>query len=169
MNLLTLSKDHNKWINIAKQFGGSEDEVQEMYIRVHDINKEINTAYVWCILRSICFDKSRIESKYKHIDLNDVKELVSDEIDIDKFIKFDKILNKIESVKYKTHYSDVIILNNYFVKGLSMRKIAKKFNIAPSTVLRSLKKTKEKIRIEIEEDYIDYKNKDYERIQNIRN
>jgi predicted DNA binding protein len=45
-----------------------------------------------------------------------------------------------------------------------MRKIAKKFNIAPSTVLRSLKKTKEKIRLEIEEDYIDYKNKDYERI-----
>ena len=61
MNLLTLSKDHKKWVNIAKQFGGSEDEVQEMYIRVHDINKEINTAYVWCILRSICFDKSIIE------------------------------------------------------------------------------------------------------------
>ena len=164
MNLLTLSKDHKKWVNIAKQFGGSEDEVQEMYIRVHDINKEINTAYVWCILRSICFDKSRIESKYKHIDLNDVKELVSDEFESLEFESFDKILDKIESVKYKTHYSDVIILNNYFEKGLSMRKIAAKYNIAPSTVFRSIKKTKEKIRLEIGEDFEDYLNKEFELI-----
>ena len=164
MNLLTLSKDHKKWVNIAKQFGGSEDEVQEMYIRVHDINKEINTAYVWCILRSICFDKSRIESKYKHIDLNDVKELVSDEFESLEFESYDKILNKIESVKYKTHYSDVIILNNYYKKGLSIRKLAAKFNLAPSTVLRSLQETRQSIREEIEEDYEDYINKEYERI-----
>jgi DNA-directed RNA polymerase specialized sigma subunit len=105
-----------------------------------------------------------LENKITTISIDDVRELKNDDFDINEFNSFTKINTKIEAVKYKTHYSDVIILNNYFVKGLSMRKIAKKFNIAPSTVLRSLKKTKEKIRIEIEEDYIDYINADYERI-----
>ena len=81
-----------------------------------------------------------------------------------EFQSFTKINTKIEAVKYKTHYSDVIILNNYFEKGLSMRKIAAKYNIAPSTVFRSIKKTKEKIRLEIGEDFEDYLNKEFELI-----
>lgn len=164
MNLESLFKDHLKWINIAKQFGGSEDEVQDMYLTIHNLDKEVNTAYIWCTLRSICVNKLRLESKYKHIDLNDVKELVSDEFESLEFESFDKILNKIESVKYKTHYSDVIILNNYYKKGLSIRKLAAKFNLAPSTVLRSLQETRQSIREEIQEDYEDYINKEYERI-----
>ena len=149
MTIQDLTKHHKKWINIAKQFGGCEDEVQDMYIKLIELNKDINTAYVWCTLRSICVDKIRLESRFKKVDLNDVKELVSEDIDIDKFIKFEEIQNKIESIKYKTHYSDVIILDAYYKKGLTIRGIASKFNIAPSTVMRSLKTTKEKIRNEI--------------------
>jgi DNA-directed RNA polymerase specialized sigma subunit len=162
--LTTLSKDHKKWLNIAKQFGGSEDDVQDMYIKVSTIDKEISTSYVWCILRSICVDKLRIEAKYKHIDLNDVKELVNSESDIQEFITYDKIQVKIEGVKYRTHYSDVIILDQYFKKGLTMRKIAAKYNISLSEVFGSIKRTKAKIREEIFEDYEDFKNKEYERV-----
>jgi len=149
MTIQELTKQHKKWINIAKQFGGCEDEVQDMYIKLIELNKDINTAYVWCTLRSICVDKIRLESRFKKVDLNDVKELVSEDIDIDKFIKFEAMQLKIEKVRYKTHYSDVIILDSYYKKGLTIRGIAAKFNIAPSTVMRSLKTTKEKIRNEI--------------------
>ena len=164
-----LVANHKQWVSIARSFGAgetSEDIVQDMYLKVYDnkINKEINSAYIWLTLRSIYFDKLRLENKITTISIDDVRELKNDDFDINEFDSFTKINTKIEAVKYKTHYSDVIILNNYFVKGLSMRKIAAKYNIAPSTVFRSIKKTKEKIRLEIEEDYIDYINQDYERI-----
>lgn len=164
-----ISKNHKKWVSIAKSFGAgelSEDVVQDMYLKIYTNknNKDISDAYIWLTLRSVYIDKVRIDNRMTKVNLEDVKSLVSEQIDELEFHSFTKINTKIEAVKYKTHYSDVIILNNYFEKGLSMRKIAAKYNIAPSTVFRSIKKTKEKIRLEIGEDFEDYLNKEYERI-----
>ena len=164
-----LAKNHKKWVSIAKSFGAgelSEDVVQDMYLKIYTnkSNKDISDAYIWLTLRSVYIDKVRIDNRMTKVNLEDVKSLVSEQIDELEFQSFTKINTKIEAVKYKTHYSDVIILNNYFDKGLSMRKIAAKYNIAPSTVFRSIKKTKEKIRLEIGEDFEDYLNKEYERI-----
>ena len=167
--LENLAKNHKKWVSIAKSFGAgelSEDVVQDMYLKIYTnkSNKDISDAYIWLTLRSVYIDKVRIDNRMQKVNLEDVKGLVSEQIDELEFQSFTKINTKIEAVKYKTHYSDVIILNNYFEKGLSMRKIAAKYNIAPSTVFRSIKKTKEKIRLEIGEDFEDYLNKEYERI-----
>ena len=164
-----LAKNHKKWVSIAKSFGAgelSEDVVQDMYLKIYTnkSNKDISDAYIWLTLRSVYIDKVRIDNRMQKVNLEDVKSLVSEQIDELEFQSFTKINTKIEAVKYKTHYSDVIILNNYFEKGLSMRKIASKYNIAPSTVFRSIKKTKEKIKSEIGEDFEDYLNKEYERI-----
>jgi len=164
-----LAKKHKKWVSIANSFGAgelSEDVVQDMYLKIYTNknNKDMSDAYIWLTLRSIYIDKVRIDNRMQKVNLEDVKGLISEKIDELEFQSFSKINTKIEAVKYKTHYSDVIILNNYFEKGLSMRKISAKYNIAPSTVFRSIKKTKEKIRIEIEEDYTDYINEEYERI-----
>ena len=164
-----LAKNHKKWVSIAKSFGAgelSEDVVQDMYLKLYTTksNKDISDAYIWLTLRSVYIDKVRIDNRMTKVNLEDVKGLVSEQIDELEFQSFTKINTKIEAVKYKTHYSDVIILNNYFEKGLSMRKIAAKYNIAPSTVFRSIKKTKEKIRLEIGEDFEDYLNKEFELI-----
>ena len=168
-HLEKLAKNHKKWVSIAKSFGAgelSEDVVQDMYLKIYTnkSNKDISDAYIWLTLRSVYIDKVRIDNRMTKVNLEDVKGLISEQIDELEFQSFTKINTKIEAVKYKTHYSDVIILNNYFEKGLSMRKIAAKYNIAPSTVFRSIKKTKEKIRLEIGEDFEDYLNKEYERI-----
>ncbi|CAB4153368.1 sigma70-ECF, RNA polymerase sigma factor, sigma-70 family [uncultured Caudovirales phage] len=164
-----LAKNHKQWVSIAKSFGAgelSEDVVQDMYLKVYNNKhtKDISSAYIWLTLRSVYIDKVRIDNRMQKVNLEDVKGLVSEQIDELEFQSFTKINTKIEAVKYKTHYSDVIILNNYFEKGLSMRKIAAKYNIAPSTVFRSIKKTKEKIRLEIGEDFEDYLNKEFELI-----
>ena len=164
-----LAKNHKKWVSIVKSFGAgelSEDVVQDMYLKIYTnkSNKDISDAYIWLTLRSVYIDKVRIDNRMTKVNLEDIKSLVSEQIDKLEFQSFTKINTKIEAVKYKTHYSDVIILNNYFEKGLSMRKIASKYNIAPSTVFRSIKKTKEKIKSEIGEDFEDYLNKEYERI-----
>ena len=164
-----LAKNHKKWVSIVKSFGAgelSEDVVQDMYLKIYTnkSNKDISDAYIWLTLRSVYIDKVRIDNRMQKVNLENVKGLISEQIDELEFQSFTKINTKIEAVKYKTHYSDVIILNNYFEKGLSMRKIAAKYNIAPSTVFRSIKKTKEKIRLEIGEDFEDYLNKEFELI-----
>ena len=168
-HLEKLAKNHKKWVAIAKSFGAgelSEDVVQDMYLKIYTNknNKDISDAYIWLTLRSVYIDKVRIDNRMTKVNLEDVKGLISEQIDELEFQSFTKINTKIEAVKYKTHYSDVIILNNYFEKGLSMRKIAAKYNIAPSTVFRSIKKTKEKIRLEIGEDFEDFLNKEFELI-----
>jgi DNA-directed RNA polymerase specialized sigma24 family protein len=145
-----LAKNHKKWVSIAKSFGAgelSEDVVQDMYLKIYinKSNKDISDAYIWLTLRSVYIDKVRIDNRMTKVNLEDVKGLVSEQIDELEFQSFTKINTKIEAVKYKTHYSDVIILNNYFEKGLSMRKIAAKYNIAPQQFSEVLRKQRKKL------------------------
>jgi|TARA_R100000988_G_scaffold99935_2_gene69786 DNA-directed RNA polymerase specialized sigma24 family protein len=64
-----LSNKHQDWFNMAKSFGLSDDDaneiVQEMYIRVHDYTrdikkimyneKEVNTFYIYITLRNLYY------------------------------------------------------------------------------------------------------------------
>ena len=59
----TIVKYQNKWLAVALSYcqdiDTAKDIVQEMYIKVLELNKEVNHSYISLIIRSIAIDSKR--------------------------------------------------------------------------------------------------------------
>lgn len=172
-SLTILAKHHKEWVNIVKSFGEKdfqEDIVQEMYIRFTKyakpenviINGKVNKSFIWIMLRNIYYDKIKFENRIETVSLDNIFDAFYEEIDIDNINAFSKLITKIDDTKNSIHWFDKGILKLYFENDMSMRDIAKETKIGLTTIFQSINKSKKKIKKEIEEDYIDYLNKDYE-------
>ena len=54
-----ISKRHSKWVRMAQKFdyGNAEDLVQEMYLKIHNLNHtEVNEVYIYRTIKSIFVD-----------------------------------------------------------------------------------------------------------------
>lgn len=58
-----LSKNHEEWIKYAINICGNKNDandlVQDMYLKLHDSQKEISKSYVYCVLKNIFLDNYR--------------------------------------------------------------------------------------------------------------
>lgn len=173
MNSLNeISKRHDEFIQIVKTFGCNvdpNDVVQEMYIRLHNHlerypDKEINLFYCWTTLRNIFFDMYKTDTRYCDKDIQDFHYLEEEE-QTEEQQAYHLIQQKTIEVVNRLHYFDIKLFEIYSKEKTSIRKLSNETMIGQRTIFDSLKRTKEIIKEELQEDYEDYKNEDYELIK----
>lgn len=149
-----LVKRHRHWINIVRKFGEltyAEDIVQEAYIKILEINKDINEAYFYYTIRSLTMN---LHSK-KIIKVEFTKEI---EYLISEYEAEDLI---IESTKpYFDYiatwdYYDQMLFSVYLKKGISMRKMSRESGISFTSIYNSIKNCKNKLRQWAKENHKD--------------
>tara|TARA_R100000654_G_C2666433_1_gene125435 strand:- start:472 stop:1062 length:591 start_codon:yes stop_codon:yes gene_type:complete len=190
-----VTKYHHEWVAIMQSFGAkdlSEDIVQEVYIRLlnrADVNKlflnnKLNKSYIYFALRNTWImhvrkQRSNRENKNR-IELVYLKEFNNDpayksdnflshkneEEDINlKFNKYEIILERIEEEISTWHWYDYMLFKIYVDSGKSIRTLAKETKISRDSIFQTLKNCKERIKIAVGEDWEDFKNLDYDKIQ----
>lgn len=172
MNGITIiSKYHNEWTKIVQSFGNykyPEDIVQDMYIKLFNtnntkyiVNNEPNRAYIWITLRNIYISSVKCA---KLVDIEQVITIADEPTPLIKEVAFVKLVSKVESNINELNDYDKLLLNTYIKTGISIRNLAKKSHISARSIAGTLKTCYDKIRVNVGEDYQDYKNKDYELI-----
>ena len=162
----TIYAQHNKWVNIVKNLGGgdfSEDIVQEMYIKLMNIELKKQTAdtFVYYILRNMTYDLHRKQSKVCKIDLEELRYLFAE--GSDRKEELEKIHERIEQEVENWHWYDEMLWKLY-KDGRSMRELSNETKISLSSIFHTIKTCKERISEAVGEDYEDYINEDYEKI-----
>ena len=139
--LKKLAENHDQWLNIAfklcKCHDLSNDLVKNMYLKLHDYDKEIEPGYIFRTIRSIYIDGIR---KNK-VDLDvEYKELQSDDLDIDSFIIIEKQYETIEKVKLslKWHEQKIIELSN----EIGIRPLSRALGCSKETIVNTRNKLK---------------------------
>lgn len=172
--LTIIANDHKKWIAFVKGFGEielSEDIVQDMYIKLHNMDNAVrnskdkrfaknycttsrvlkdgkpNTTYIWMVLHSIFIDYQKEKSKTIKISLEDVN-LTFEDYDTDK----DLFIEKLENEKKSWHTYDKLLFDIYSTKDLSMRDIANGAGIDLRSIWNTLQNCKQRIK-KLEKDY----------------
>ena len=162
----TIYAQHNKWVNIVKNLGGgdfSEDIVQEMYIKLMNIELKKQTAdtFVYYILRNMTYDLHRKQRKVCKIDLEELRYLCAE--GSDRKEELEKIHERIEQEVDSWHWYDEMLWKLY-KEGRSMRELSNETKISLSSIFHTIKTCKERISEAVGEDYEDYINEDYEKI-----
>jgi RNA polymerase sigma factor (sigma-70 family) len=170
-----VAKHHKEYIKTIENFGEyfyAEDLVQEMYIRLMTKNKElqvivngqVNRYYIYLTLRSLFVDFYRQKSKVIKVDINEI--LTLQQIDeIEEHEAFGDLMQKVNKELKTWHYYDQLLFKLYKDTDKSMRDIAKDTNISLRSIFCTIKSCKERLKENVEEDYQDFINKDYELIK----
>jgi len=196
--LEVVHKRHNEWLAIVKSFGFcqyAEDIVQDMYIqltkelpirvadkrvnpkysgftaeeRAVDSEGNVNSTYIWLILRRCYSYAYKAESKILTTNAGEGFEFIVDSTDSEKEIGFDNYRTNLEKEINSWHHYDAMLFMTYLEgkedKSTSLRKLAKDTKIPLSSIVNTLNNCKERLRDNVGEDYLDYCNGNYELIK----
>jgi RNA polymerase sigma factor (sigma-70 family) len=140
-----LAENHKKWVQIAynlcKCKDYAQDIVQDMYIKVIELDKEVDNGYIYSIIRSIFIDAKRKQKEYvaQSYDIDKIRTLTEyatqNEFNTELKRKcFEVAYNKLEK------HEKVIM---HFSSNLGLRESARKSGISISLI----RKTKHKLKI----------------------
>ena len=173
-----VAKQHNEWVDIVIGFGEynyAEDIVHESYLRLikyatpQNIIKDnkVSRGYMFFTLRSVYFQYYNSKRKITKISLDDPKWNIDIEAieTIEEQEAFHSVCILIDEVAENWAWYDRKLFKLYRDTGLSIRKIAAETNISWVSIFNTLKNCKKEVRDKLNEDYLDYKNEDYERVQ----
>ena len=161
-----------------------EDLVQEMYIRIHKYitdqekiyyqDKGINRFYIWTVLRNMWKSVQTLKSKnpivsfseyYGDMEIDDDQSESPNDFTFQQKKAYNKLLDKInKTVEDWDYWYDKKLFELYFNSDMSMRDISHKTKISLTSIFNSCKNYKSKIMEEHFEDYLDYKNGDFDKI-----
>lgn len=172
--LSIVAKHHKEYVTTVKNWGGgdySEDIVQEMYIRLSKAtneckiisNGEVCKAYIWFALRSTYIDSIRAKKKYTKVNIDDLLTLENTNNE-ELFEALDKIDSKITEIIDSFHWYDKMLFNLYTNTDKSMRQISTDTGISLSSIFTTISKCTERLKDELNEDFYDYRNEEYERV-----
>ena len=144
-----LSKNHDKWLRIAKSFGleaEAEDLVQDMYLKVYDWkgkydktlmynDKEANHYFVFLVLRNLYIDKCRTDKKNKKIE-----EMFSEPNTKGNVFEYKEQLDIIEKEIASWHLYDRKIYELIYIEGYSMLELSKQTGIDYYSIYRTKNK-----------------------------
>jgi len=154
MDLTEISKKDKYWrvvaLNICKDKSLADDLVQEMYLKIYEIEeKVINDYYIVLTINNIFLDICR--KKNIEVDISEIYNLSSNDNEYEFNDEDLKIIDKANKLNWlKTKFLEL----NY---DNSIREIANKYNINYGFIYRQLKIAREEI---LQEDYERlYKNK----------
>lgn len=139
-----LTEKHSHWVKIVEGFGEknyAHDVVQEAYIKILNIDKEINYAYFYFTLRSLTMDlhRKKVEKVEitKEIEYSLIEE--NDEYIIDLAKPYQDYIETWD-------WYDKKLFMLWIESGVSMREIARRTNIGFMSVYNTIKNCKEKIK-----------------------
>ena len=172
-----LAVHHLLWIKMLVNLGckveDAKDLVQDMYIRLDRLVKdpqkmmygdEVNRYYVWTTLRNMYFSKLKKDRASIFYELRDSDESEIDDYDALEDDAFRSITDKIDNITSKWSIYDKKLFELYFIKGLSLRAIAKGSKIGLTSIHTSILNYKQILRENLSEDLIDYFNQDFDKI-----
>jgi RNA polymerase sigma factor (sigma-70 family) len=176
-----LAKQQDDWIRIAYNMTDDMDEakdlVQEMYLvvlegkrSIGDITykNQINRYFVWKLLRSLFVDEYRKKNSKKFIKtceiIIDKDDMATDDYNNIEDESFESIMSKIDSITKDWKVYDKQLFDLYYMKGFSLRQIAKGAGIGLNSIHNSVKSYREVLKGELSEDLMDYFNEDYDKI-----
>lgn len=144
-----LSKNHNKWLRIAKSFGlneEAEDLVQDMYLKVYDWKgkydktlmyneTEANHYFVFLVLRNLFIDKCRTDKKNKKIE-----EIYCEPNTKGNTFEYQEQLEIVKNEIASWHIYDRKIYELIFIEGYSMLELSKQTGIDYYSIYRTKNK-----------------------------
>ena len=179
--LKIVAKQHDDWITIVKSFGEynyAEDIVQEAYICLikyatpEKIIKgdKASRVYMFFTLRSLYYQYYNKKKKVKKVRIDDDENYlqIPQEDNIDENEAFNSICELVDGVADEWNWYDRKLWKLYSQTDMSMRKLAAETKISWVSIYNSLKHLKQDLKDKLQEDYLDYKNEDYERISTKR-
>jgi hypothetical protein len=172
-----VAKEHKNWVAIVRNLVGdyyAEDIVQEAYIalsKYSDPNKiikdgKVSGGYMYFTLRSLAYQFYNKKKKVNVIRLDTEENLLQlpSEDNIEENEAFYKICLLVDEVSEGWHWYDKKIWKLYSQTDMSIRKLATETKISWVSIFNTLKNLKLDIKNKIYENYEDYKNGDWERI-----
>lgn len=172
-----VAERHKEWVAIVKSFGEydyAEDLVQEMYLTIYKYADEskvirngvVSRGYCYFTLRSLYYQYYNSKKKITKVSLDDdeVTLQIPDASQMDEQIAFHKICTMIDEHIEGWRWYENRLFKLYRDSNLSIRGIAAETNISWVSIFNTLKNAKQEIKDKFEETYLDYKNKDYDRI-----
>ncbi len=125
-----LAQSHEEWIRYAVNVCGNRDDandlVQEMYLKLHDCNKEINKSYVYCVIKNIFLDQYR-KNKVKEKTVYYQEEYTEQNEEIDFTAAYEDSLKELKS------YKQLIV--NFSTKD-GVNNFARQSGISRATIIR---------------------------------
>ena len=128
---------------ICKDNNLADDLVQEMYLKLADNKKQINDFYVILTIKNLFIDycrKSRKEIYYNDLSFIDLTKEDYEPDDNDKFV--------LDLIKNNAEWWQIELLE--MSNDHSLRELEKRYNINYGFIFRSLKKIKDKVWQEVE-------------------
>ena len=159
-----IAKRHCEWVRMATYLGSDtpEDVVQEMYLKLCEMPdiverieykaNQVNTFYIFSIIRSKIVDAHRKESREQY------DELLYDPIESPD-VSEQAYQNLMESIKTTIDQMgdyDQMLLELHFVYKLSMRDIEERTGIPLHSIFNRLKNIKNAIKYKNYEQYKKY-------------
>lgn len=177
-----LNEFHNDWIQVCRSYGArdyAEDLVQDMYIRLMrkteyldraTENDEVQKGYVFFILRTMLINKQNKDSKSPisfSYDNDGMYEGLLFKIDDNEEyynkLALENLYELIDKEIETWRWYDRKIFQIYRDVSMSIRKISADTKISYVSIFRTLKTAKEKILLNLWEEYEKYKQGNYER------
>lgn len=125
-----LYKNHDNWINYATKICGNSydasDLVQEMYIKLHDSQKEVNNSYIYCVIKNIFLDQYR-KNKVKEKTVYYQEEYTEQNEEIDFTAAYEESLKELKTYKQ-------LIVNFSTKEGVN--NFARQSGISKATIIR---------------------------------
>ena len=175
--LSIVAKRHNYWVSIVRSLVGdlyAEDITQEAYIalaKYSDPDKiikdgKVSEGYMFFTLRSLAYQFYNKKKKVTIISIDKDENFLElpHHDDIEENEAFHKICLMVDEVAKDWHWYDKKIWKLYSQTDMSIRKLASETKISWVSIFNTLKNLKLDIKNKIEENYEDYKNGDWERI-----
>lgn len=141
-----LSENHKKWIaiayNMCKCKDKANDIVQDMYLKMYELNKSVDDGYIYFVIRSIFIEEKRKQKEFTQ-DLETIEYLVnkneyntlkqSNTFEDLKKECYDKAYNKLEK------HEKVIV---HFSSTMGLREFARNSEISISLIQKTKRKLK---------------------------
>lgn len=171
-----LNKNHEDWVVMVRTFGEytwAEDLVQETYLRIHQanaqdravINGKANKGFMYIALRNNHINFARQKAKVHKLQIEDYKMQSREEAPTEWYEANDVLEDKINAVLDTFHWYDRDMFKLIATGPDSMRKISRDTTISLSSISNTMKKCRQRLRDELNEDLEDYINKDYNQIK----
>ena len=155
--LQELAKHHETLLKMAKRFDSqnADDLLQDTYLKLYDTGKqfnEIDTAYIYLIMRSIFIDKHR---KVKEIPIDDFSfyEQEQEEYKEADPINLD-ILSNVEKQIYYSYFGRKITNDKNEIiaeiDGVNLSKLSRETGISYRTIYTRFQRIKQKICLEMQ-------------------